>query len=121
MSGFASLPEDLRKLLLNHNCLEGNIQLDTLPDMLSVLSLSNNPGLYGTKPKKLRLILKKTEMTLLPNWPPNSPDLSPIENVWSMVQELVDEYTPSNKEDIIKSVCKAWSKLPQEYMLMTRF
>ena len=54
--------------------------------------------------KESKAYLEKTEMTLLPNWPPNSPDLSPIENVWSMVQELVDEYTSSNKEDLIKSV-----------------
>ena len=55
-------------------------------------------------------------MKLLKNWPPNSPDLSPIENVWSMVQSLVDEYNPTNKEDLIKSVRKAWRKLSQGYI-----
>ena len=50
------------------------------------------------------------------NWPLNSPDLSSMETVWSMVQELVDEYTTSNKEDLIKSVCKDWAKLSQEYI-----
>jgi DDE superfamily endonuclease len=29
-------------------------------------------------------------VTLLPVWPPNSPDLSPIENVWGIVQRQVD-------------------------------
>ena len=55
-------------------------------------------------------------MKFLKNWPPNSPDLSPIENVWSMVQSLVDEYNPANKEDLIKSVRKAWRKLSQDYI-----
>ena len=29
-------------------------------------------------------------VALLPVWPPNSPDLSPIENVWGIVQRQVD-------------------------------
>ena len=55
-------------------------------------------------------------MKLLKNCPLNSHDLSPIENVWSMVQNLVDEYNPATREDLIKSVRKAWRKLPQEYI-----
>lgn len=31
-----------------------------------------------------------TEVSLLPNWPPNSPDLSPIENLWGYVQQKVN-------------------------------
>lgn len=31
-----------------------------------------------------------TSISLLPSWPPHSPDLSPIENVWGMVQQRVN-------------------------------
>ena len=51
---------------------------------------------------------------VLRNWPPNSPDLSPIENVWSMVQEAVDEQTPPDKPSLIRCVRKAWSSLTQK-------
>ena len=51
---------------------------------------------------------------VLRNWPPNSLDLSPIENVWSMVQEAVDEQTPSDKPSLIRCVRKAWSSLTQK-------
>ena len=50
---------------------------------------------------------------VLKNCPPNSPDLSPIENVWSMVQGAVDEQTPSDKPSLIRCVRKAWSRLSQ--------
>ena len=48
------------------------------------------------------------------NWPPNSPDLSPIENAWPMVQEVVDEKTPSDKSSLIRCIRNAWSRLPHK-------
>ena len=51
---------------------------------------------------------------VLKNWPPNSPDLSPMENVWSMVQDTVDEKTPSDKPSLIRCIRKAWSRLPKK-------
>lgn len=48
----------------------------------------------------------KGNVQLLPNWPPNSPDLSPIENLWGIVDAKVnnmgcktfDEYTSEVKK-----------------------
>ena len=54
-------------------------------------------------------------MKLLKNCQLNSHDLSPIENVWSIVQNLVDEYNPATR-NLIKSVRKAWRKFSQEYI-----
>ena len=33
-------------------------------------------------------------------WPPNSPDLSPIENVWDLIQERIQGMEFSNLEEL---------------------
>ena len=38
----------------------------------------------------------------------------PLKNVWSMVQEAVDEQTPSDKPSLIRCVRKVWSSLTQK-------
>ena len=45
-------------------------------------------------------------ITLLPNWPPNSPDLNPIENVWAMVQAKVDAMGCKSFEEFKEAVLK---------------
>ena len=45
---------------------------------------------------------------VLPNWPPRSPDLSPIENMWSIIQGEVDRRAPLNKDDVKKFWMQEW-------------
>ena len=47
-----------------------------------------------------------TSISLLPNWPPHSPDLSPIENVWGMVQQRVNAMGCKDFESFQKAVIK---------------
>ena len=50
---------------------------------------------------------------LLPNWPPRSPpDLSPIENMWSIIQGEVDRRAPLNKDDVKKFWMQEWERIP---------
>ena len=48
-------------------------------------------------------------------WPPNSPDLSPIENLWAIVQSKMDEMPAANsRERLTDSLKLAWKKIPRE-------
>ena len=51
-------------------------------------------------------------VSLLPNWPPNSPDLSPIENLWGWVQARVQARGCKTFEDYKAAVEEVWLGVP---------
>ncbi|GFW36502.1 transposable element Tcb1 transposase [Trichonephila clavipes] len=57
------------------------------------------------------------QIELLP-WPARSPDLSPIENMWSMVAQRLTQITPpaATLDQLWQRVGAAWSAIPQEYI-----
>ncbi|GFT66312.1 transposable element Tcb1 transposase [Trichonephila clavipes] len=55
------------------------------------------------------------QIELLP-WPARSPDLSPIENMWSMVAQRLSQITPpaATPDQLWQRMEAAWSDVPQE-------
>ena len=50
-------------------------------------------------------------------WPGNSPDLSPIENVWAIVKNDMHSMTPpSNLEILVNNIKLAWSRLSPDIL-----
>lgn len=49
-------------------------------------------------------------------WPAQSPDLNPIENLWSIVKRRLGQYqsAPCNLDDLWRRVEIEWSKIPKE-------
>ncbi|GFV04225.1 transposable element Tcb1 transposase [Trichonephila clavipes] len=57
------------------------------------------------------------QIELLP-WPARFPDLSPIENMWSMVAQQLTQITPpaATPDQLWQRVEAAWSAVPQEHI-----
>ena len=48
-----------------------------------------------------------------PCWPPNFPDINPVENLWSIMDEVVyKDPTPKTMKDLKRRLKQAWKKIP---------
>ncbi|GFY25532.1 transposable element Tcb1 transposase [Trichonephila clavipes] len=58
------------------------------------------------------------QIELLP-WPARSPNLPPIENMWSMIAQRLSQITPpaATPDQLWQHVEAAWSAVPQEHIL----
>ena len=60
---------------------------------------------------------QQNEIKML-EWPPQSSDLSPIENAWTKLKYELGKTTMKarNKDELIKMVIKIWNGISQEYI-----
>lgn len=77
----------------------------------------------GAKPHKAKSTINmfQTEfggqgVKLMEDWPPSSPDLSPIENAWAEMKRLVMEKGPLRSlEELKRAVIEAWDSIPNDF------
>ncbi len=48
------------------------------------------------------------------NWPANSPDLNPIENLWGIVKRKMRYARPNNAEELKATIRAAWALITPE-------
>jgi hypothetical protein len=58
--------------------------------------------------------LQAQGLKTVPNWPPNSPDLNPIELVWGWMSNKVRSLQPTTQDDLVEMVQHVWSELDEE-------
>ena len=47
-------------------------------------------------------------------WPPNSPDVSPIGNVWEILKNAVEQKNPKTKQELIEAIQSSKSVITRE-------
>lgn len=52
----------------------------------------------------------------LVNTPAQSPDLNPIENLWSFLESKIRNHPITNKEELKKALQEEWAKIPLDYV-----
>ena len=70
--------------------------------------------LQDNDPKHKSRIVKKfldEEVPEVIDWPSNSPDTNPIENLWSVIKRRVEKRRPSNLNELNKFLHDEWNKV----------
>ena len=64
--------------------------------------------------KLTRNWLDENDVTVLEAWPSNSPDINPIEYVWSWMIKYVNNQAPVDRASFERAILSAWENLPQD-------
>ena len=70
----------------------------------------DNAACHTSKDSKAAIDILFGENTI--EWPPNSPDLSPIENVWAILKEKLSKRNIKNYDDLRENILDIWVKFP---------
>jgi hypothetical protein len=58
--------------------------------------------------------LNSVGLDYISDWPARSPDLSPIENLWALLQRAVDRRGPADEAELERFVVEEWNNFDQE-------
>ena len=56
----------------------------------------------------------KIDGEIIPRWPPNSPDLSAIVLIWSIIKEMLKIFPPKNIDELKSTIKIIWDSIPND-------
>jgi len=71
------------------------------------LQMDNDPKHKSRVAKQFMSI----EVPEVIDWPSNSPDVNPIENLWSIIKHRVEKRKPTNLEELNKFLHQEWNNI----------
>eukprot|EP01036_Dinobryon_divergens_P043962 gene43962-58612_t len=95
---------------LRRPCIPGGHSKIDRPD--SIFQQDNDPKHTA---RSIRTYLENYEVPTLP-WPSQSPDLNPIENLWSILDLKVKDRKPSNEDALFEVLKEAWQNLEPDLL-----
>lgn len=66
------------------------------------------------KAKGITKWLEEQNIAILCPWPGNSPDLNPMENLWSILKRQVNKKHPSNSDKLQALIMKEWATISRD-------
>ncbi|CAJ0956792.1 unnamed protein product [Ranitomeya imitator] len=76
--------------------------------------LFQHDGAPCHKAKVITKWLMEQNIEILGPWPGNSPDLNPIENLWSIIKRRVDKQKPTNSGKMQALIMQEWTAISQD-------
>lgn len=76
--------------------------------------LFQHDGAPCHKAKVITKWLREQNIEILGPWPGNSPDLNPIENLWSIIKRRVDKKKPTHSDKMQALIVQEWTAISQD-------
>jgi hypothetical protein len=73
-------------------------------------------GAPGHRAKTTKAMLDRECPNWIKDWPANSPDLNPIENVWAYMSDKIKKQRFNTIEDLKVAVLAEWRRIPLQYI-----